>query len=297
MIKKSNKIILSVAVLILCLATVPMFSFNNDSDNCEDKKSLVDLVTPTANAANQYNSNRSSLPAPVEKKHCDLYVKYRPFILEALNRYYPTANRALPILSPAIIGGLINEESRFGYALTPETCAGRADYRKGKYGWGYNGHGLAQADPSSGDGPLTVNWPLGSTVNVTYRGTSYNYKWNDCRDSIFYAVGHLIVTAEDAEPYVINKLKKARLNTNRKSNGVFVDPKVQVAYVQLILDANNAGRGGMVENCSVDSNAIVNEGCTANKHYGARIMKASVLVAKCGGSVVSLASQYSGIWR
>jgi hypothetical protein len=48
MIKKSNKIILSVMVLTLCLATVPMFSMNDENGNCENKKSLVDLATPTA---------------------------------------------------------------------------------------------------------------------------------------------------------------------------------------------------------------------------------------------------------
>jgi hypothetical protein len=301
MIKKSNKIILSVMVLTLCLATVPMFSMNDENGNCENKKSLVDLATPTANAASKYHPENPDEPDPIEESHCNLYATYRTYILEAMRKYYPFPNKAFPILSPSIMGGLIYEESGFGIGsdMTPKGCGGRSDYRKSSFSpkvKGYHGHGLGQADPSSGDGPKTANWPLGAKVKVTYKGQTNYYVWNNCRDGIFYSVGHLIKAAEQAEPIVVGKLKAVGLNINRKPNGIFVDPKVQKAYSTLILDANNAGITGMSKNCSVDKYAIVNEGCTANKHYGERIFKSSLNLFKCFGLTSSMDTILNKVW-
>lgn len=299
--KKSNKIILISVILVMCLSIIPLFSFSQSEGGCSDKKSLLDLVSIKSFAASKYHPEEPNDPDKLEPSHCNLYTKYLPYIYDAMKKYYPVVNHAFPILAPSIMGALIYEESGLGIGpdMKPKGCGGRSDKRKSEYSRrvaGYHGHGLGQADPSSDDGPKTVNWPLGAKVKVTYKGQTDYYVWNDCRDGIFYAVGHLITAAEEAEPIIIKKLLNVKLNIKRKPNGIFEDSKVQKAYSTLILDANNAGVSGMNKNCSVDKYAVVNEGCTSNKHYGERIFKSSLNIFKCYGKYQTMETQLNKPW-
>jgi hypothetical protein len=282
----------------------------NFNSNCEQKSdtaqnsdenlfSFLDFLTPTAHAASKYHPEKTNNPDPLSPEQCKLYIKYRPWIVEALKKYQ---SRSFAIIAPSIVGAILYEESGIGIGsdMKPKGCAGRSDYRKkGKYapyGAGYYGHGLGQADPSSGDGPKSVNWPVGAKVKLEFHGSVDNYVWSDCRDGIFYSVGHTLKLAEAAEPIILNKLKRAGLNTARFDNGIFKDPKVQKAYTYLQIDAHNAGPTGMKDRCFVDRFAEVDEGCTENKHYGERVIKSSINIAKCYGNKITMEEQLNRLW-
>jgi hypothetical protein len=233
------------------------------------------------------------------QSECTELKKYKTFIEKAASKY---SNNLLP-LSPALIGGMLSRESNVGLANVRGKCDGYGDYG--------NGHGLGQADPSSGDGipgkfsapgiVITVNmgdWnnlpKIGPKINKQY-GTE-KFIWSDCEQGIMYAAAHMVGKQLKAHNTILGKIQAAGISIDGDDNG-FKDPRTRKAYVQMVLNTYNAGEGGIKRaSCSVNSNGEAYDGCTTGRDYGKNTLLRSIDVAKCigGPSTIEEILSYKG---
>jgi murein DD-endopeptidase MepM/ murein hydrolase activator NlpD len=213
----------------------------------------------------------------IDNAQCVELKKYKPFIEESSKRY---ANPTMP-LSPAIIGGILSRESNVGLFI--KGCDGYGDYG--------NGHGLGQADPSSGDGlpgrysakGLKVTKKYITEANRKKFGTE-QFVWSDCRDGIMYIGAHMTTKQEYSDKIIRGKITSAGLSTETNADGSFKDPKVKAAYMQMLLNSYNAGQGGIQRaSCYIDSTGKVYDGCTTGRNYGGNTLAVAAEAAKCMG--------------
>jgi murein DD-endopeptidase MepM/ murein hydrolase activator NlpD len=222
-------------------------------------------------------------------------------------------NNPLFPISEYLLGGMLMQETEMGFGgehIPQGDCAGRGD--------GGKGHGLAQADSSSGD----FYYADGSNVGFNGEGRSNSsipdldktvllkpkltnpavikalgksefgpYKWFDCRENILYSAAHHIYLAELVQGYGTggfdSKLKGWGLNPAKDSNGKYSDPKTYKAAIQLYIDGNNAGqslyRAKTGRYCTADAAGNVSDACSSDGVYGKQVFEYAVNVAKCFG--------------
>lgn len=215
--------------------------------------------------------------------------KYSKFLESAASKY---ANNLLPI-SPQILGAILSRESHVGLLIGG--CAGYGDYG--------NGHGLGQADPSGVSGLTGRNSAVGLKIQADL--SSYNalatdgpkinkkygpdtFIWSECQDGINFMANHLVGKQLSAHNGIIAKMKRANMNVDADDKG-FKDFKAKKAYLQFVINAYNAGQGGIMrESCSIDTNGVVYDGCTTGRDYGTDVYARAIEVAKCigGGSTL-----------
>jgi hypothetical protein len=242
-------------------------------------------------------------------KICKKLKEVRPFLKDAAKEF----NNPLFPISEYLLGGMLMQETEMGFGgdhIPQGDCAGRGD--------GGKGHGLAQADSSSGD----FYYADGSNVGFNGEGRSNSsipdldktvllkpkltnpavikalgksefgpYKWFDCRENILYSAAHHIYLAELVQGYGTggfdSKLKGWGLNPAKDSNGKYSDPKTYKAAIQLYIDGNNAGqslyRAKTGRYCTADAAGNVSDACSSDGVYGKQVFEYAVNVAKCFG--------------
>jgi hypothetical protein len=310
----SEKVVFANAVknnfgIIKCPKFISKLTANIDKTEFKDFSYVQnenDYKIQNENSNNQFliynfadHKNSPTEPFPISPKGCQLFKTYVPFIEDSLKKYKPT--KQFPVLSLAIIGGLLWEESNMG---TDNRDRNGNRIVNGCEGYGDEGagHGLGQADPSSDDFPTRQKYqPIGTPVKIKYPGLpTTTVPWSDCKGGIDYAVTHKIEIAKLAEPYAIKKLQSAGMNMARKTDGVFEDIKSQKAYITLMIVSNNRGACGMAggilcpdlqspndPGCTVANGGEVNESCTTNGHYGHRVLVSAVNAMKCLGKTIT----------
>ena len=249
---------------------------------------------------------------PISSKVCAKLKEYRPFMKEAEKTF---ANPIFPI-SEYLLGGLMLRESNVGLGVPehwPEGCEGTGDrsFRDGRKGsWpqseeGY-GHGLTQADPTSGDGYYIAGGKIPESLriwgkNVVLKSILKNpiggktefgpFKWWDCRENILYGAAHKIQISEYTIALGLEK-KMAGLNLEKDPvTKKYKDFKTLKASVQLMIDANNTGQGlsNGYGTCRYDqSTGKVSDVCSRSGFYGEEIFGFALQVAKCFGDNVTL---------
>ena len=88
---------------------------------------------------------------------------------------------------------------------------------------------------------------------------------------------------EYADAFAKTKITGAGLSIELDEKGAFKDLKVKKGYMQLMLNAYNAGPTGMKNRCSIDSQGVVNDSCTTGREYGKNTLDRSADAAKCLG--------------
>jgi hypothetical protein len=162
-------------------------------------------------------------------------------------------------LNEFIIAGIISRESNFG-ALTSD-CNG--------YGDGGRGHGLAQID--SGNFPNKQPYqPQGIAIDSsTKKYGKESFVWSNCKDSIAFIGAHLLGKAEQIEAKGfsnwLNQIEKVGVSTKTKPDGSFEDSRASDLFMSGTIIAYNAGVGGL-NNCSINKDLSINEGCSTNKY-------------------------------
>ncbi|MGL4757703.1 MAG: M23 family metallopeptidase [Patescibacteria group bacterium] len=233
-----------------------------------------------------FDSKAASSFHSLGKDECIELQRYKPYIEEASKRY---SNNLLPI-SPQLIGGILSRESHVGLLIGG--CKGYGDYG--------NGHGLGQADPTSGDGLTGRNSATGlkltkktkdiqrtvtaePKINKQYENDSFI--WSECKDGILYLAAHLVEKQFYSHNFVVGALKGAGFNMGVDGSGAFSDIKTKKAYVQMVVNSYNAGQGGIQRaSCAPDgSTKTARDGCTANGDYGTNVFRLASEAGKCMG--------------
>jgi hypothetical protein len=233
----------------------------------------------------------------VPNDQCLELKKYSKFLEAAASKY---ANNLLPI-SPQILGAILSRESHVGLLIGG--CSGYGDFG--------NGHGLGQADPSGVKGLTGRNSAVGLKISADL--TDYNklptkgpkinkqygpdsFIWSECQDGINFMANHLVGKQLSAHDGIISKLQAANMNLDTDDKG-FKDFKTKKAYLQFVINAYNAGQGGIMRaSCSIDSNGAVYDGCTTGRDYGTDVFNRALDVAKCigGGSTLEQILSFVG---
>ena len=222
----------------------------------------------------------------MDSAQCKELQKYKDFILEASKTY---SNNLLP-LSPQLIGAILSRESHVG-RLLDGGCAG--------YGDNGNGHGLGQADPTSGDGltgrfsapGIKLSKPLKdrqsiprSPPKITKSYQNTNLVWSECRDGIMYLAATMVEKQMYAHDDIVRRLSAAGFNMAADASG-WKDLKTKKAYMQTIINSYNAGQGGIQSaSCDPDPvNKVARDGCTTGGDYGSDVFKRAVDAGNCLG--------------
>jgi hypothetical protein len=208
-------------------------------------------------------TTENNKPQIVTSKRCERFLEYYNDLYLASQKYStPTLK-----LTPSVLAAIIDRESMWLYALKPNVCDGVGDK-----GWG---HGLVQIDGYYST-PFLGRYGKKNTpvIKKTNKYGQERFNWSSCNESIRYIGAYFMSLEDSSSTKAFNKLKQAGLNLARNDDKSFKDPKVQSAYLQLMINAYNAGPRGTFEynTCSVNNQAIVSDGCTTGKNYATNVL-------------------------
>jgi murein DD-endopeptidase MepM/ murein hydrolase activator NlpD len=274
----------------------------------------IALIRKQENSKKNFITVEAKSAEIISSAMCAKVKEYKGFMDDASKIF---ANPVFPVNS-YLLAGMLLQESRIGQAVgeqIPLGCEGTGDRSRGQSKSIQGaGHGLSQADASSGDaylngrqlGEYEDQWTkevqlkpkfISDAVKKAFDTTKIGpYKWYDCRESILYGAAHHIYLAELVQcksqgcGFIDDKFQRWGLSTSKTPEGKYSDPKTYKAFVQLAIDANNAGQGlkNKLGECRADAQGNVYDTCSADGAYGKQVFEYAIQAAKCMGVTTTI---------